>query len=664
MLMLLILSAAPPVMPSVGDRMLLRYFRAQADALGKKPVEAPTKELRRRFMEMMGLDPLPARTALKAVVAGMVRTAHCRVERIHFQSMPGLYVTANLWLPMKAEGKLPTVLYLCGHAEVLVDGVSCGNKTAYQHHGAWLAENGYACLMVDTLQLGEARGLHHGTHRFGMWWWQALGYTPAGIELWNAMRAIDYLETRPEVDAKRLGVTGRSGGGAGSWWVMAADERVACGVPVAGLADLRAHLSEGYPGKYREGVVAGHCDCMYFVNAHRWDFGQVIALCAPRPVMLGNSDADAIFPVAGYRRPAESAKRLFPAGRFVLLETKGGHKDTPELREGAFRWLNRHLKGDEGKIEQPARERVRPQELKVFKEIPRDAINDIVHERFLRPARIGIPESAAVAREWWKGKAPRLKRELAEKVFAGWPAKPPALGAKLAGETVAHGLRLRAVDFLSEDEVPLRAWLLTAEKAKPVEEVVIEVCDETGWAKWSEDLGASFAPVGAGPGKKLRQLAATLSAYPLAFGIVAPRGVGPTRWSAALGEAHIRRRFALIGQTLDGQRVWDARRALAAFDAFADFKKAKRTLEGTGPMAGVALYAALFEPGVSKVEMRRPTTHRAGPTFLNVLRVLDLPQAAALAECEVRIEGDAKDWTWPLELQGKLGVKRIEVIPP
>ena len=61
---------------------------------------------------------------------------------------------------------------------------------------------------------GEIEGLHHGLHREGMWWWQTLGYTPAGIELWNAMRALDYLETRREVDPKRLGVTGRSGGGA------------------------------------------------------------------------------------------------------------------------------------------------------------------------------------------------------------------------------------------------------------------------------------------------------------------------------------------------------------------------------------------------------------------------------------------------------------------
>src|SRR5581483_1811662 len=59
------------------------------------------------------------------------------------------------------------------------------------------------------LELGEIPGQHHGTYRDGQWWWQARGYTPGGVELWNAIRALDYLETRPEVDAKRIGPTGR-----------------------------------------------------------------------------------------------------------------------------------------------------------------------------------------------------------------------------------------------------------------------------------------------------------------------------------------------------------------------------------------------------------------------------------------------------------------------
>ena len=104
-----------------------------------------------------------------------------------------------------------------------------------------------------------------------------MGYTSAGVECWNAMRALDYLQTRPEIDSSRLGVTGRSGGGATSWWIAAADERIKAAVPVAGISDLQAHLLEGIEPRLRKGVITGHCDCMYFINLYRWDFTQLIA---------------------------------------------------------------------------------------------------------------------------------------------------------------------------------------------------------------------------------------------------------------------------------------------------------------------------------------------------------------------------------------------------
>src|SRR5205823_1298822 len=87
----------------------------------------------------------------------------------------------------------------------------------------------------STPQLGELPGLHHGTYREGMWWWQSRGYTPAGVEAWNGIRGIDYLVSRPEVDKTKIAVTGRSGGGATSWWLGAIDDRIAAVVPVAGI---------------------------------------------------------------------------------------------------------------------------------------------------------------------------------------------------------------------------------------------------------------------------------------------------------------------------------------------------------------------------------------------------------------------------------------------
>jgi dienelactone hydrolase len=652
--------------------------------------EKKRPELRRQFLDMMGLDPLPPKTDLKATVTGTVDAGDYIVERLHFQSMPGLYVTANFYLPKNSGGsrpplakKLPTILYVCGHGNVVEGGVSFGSKVAYQYHPAWFATHGYACLILDTLQLGEIQGLHHGTYREKMWWWHARGYTPAGVELWNGIRALDYLETRPEVDAKRIGVTGRSGGGAYSWWLAAADERVRAAVPVAGIVDLRAHACEGVAPRLAKGVIAGHCDCMYFVNTHRWDFATVAALIAPRPLLLGNSDADDIFPVAGYRRLAEKVRNVYALygaeEKFQLLETKGPHRDTPALRIGTNKWMNRWLKDDTiTDVEDDIPPPLKPAQLKVLAKLPEGRVNETVHEVFVKPARVALPANPAVAREWWSAKKPELLAALREKVFAGWPKNPPALRAKVAADVTRDGVRLRAIDFVSESHVELRLFVMTAAKVEKPAEVILSVLDDAGWDRWCAGLGSDYADalqLRRAPKRDdflFAQNRAVMELQKLAFAAVAPRGIGATRWAepGSADDTHTRRRFALLGQTLDGQRVWDVRRAVSALVAQPDLKPAKLTLHGEREAAGIALYAGLFEPAVTAFDLwHLPETHHDAPTFLNVLKVLDAPQAVALAlprqvTLHVKDEADRAAWEWPLRLQKALGgeVLRVKVV--
>nr|MBT5020111.1 prolyl oligopeptidase family serine peptidase [Planctomicrobium sp.] len=234
-----------------GDELLQKFFVTEtekitrnclADIHSQEDWQTKRPEHLQQLREMLGLSPLPERTALHAKVTGYTTKEGVVAERVHFQSMPGLYVTGTFFRPEKQETPLPAILYVCGHGRVKEDGVSYGNKATYQHHGAWFAQNGYVCLMIDTIQLGEIEGLHHGTYREGMWWWHNHGYTPAGVEAWNGIRAIDYLQFRPEVDGEKIGITGRSGGGAYSWWVAALDERIKVAVPVAGITSMQNHI--------------------------------------------------------------------------------------------------------------------------------------------------------------------------------------------------------------------------------------------------------------------------------------------------------------------------------------------------------------------------------------------------------------------------------------
>jgi len=162
--------------PFGGDAMFDQFLARDADLLAR-PVfetaatraewEAIRPQVKAELFQMLGLWPVPERTPLHARVTGTLdREGPVVIEKIHFQSRPGLYVTGNLYRPRDVQGRLPAILYVCGHSGRGRD----GNKTAFQDHGMWFARNGYVALLIDSLQLGEVAGVHHGTYNLGRWW--------------------------------------------------------------------------------------------------------------------------------------------------------------------------------------------------------------------------------------------------------------------------------------------------------------------------------------------------------------------------------------------------------------------------------------------------------------------------------------------------------------
>src|SRR5262249_4686024 len=152
------------------------YFAAETKKLAERCLadiknlddwKAKRETYRKQLFEMLSLDPLPEKTELKPVVTGKVEREDFTVENLYFESLPKLYVTANLYLPKEHKKPCPTILYLSGHGREFKDGVSYGNKTHYQQHGEWFARNGYVCLILDTIQYGEIEGHHHGTFTEG-----------------------------------------------------------------------------------------------------------------------------------------------------------------------------------------------------------------------------------------------------------------------------------------------------------------------------------------------------------------------------------------------------------------------------------------------------------------------------------------------------------------
>lgn len=603
---------------SPGDAMIQEYLRSEAAALSDRfsadvasleAWQANRARYAREYMYMLGLDPLPEKTPLEAVVTGALEGEGYVVEMLHYQSRPRLYVTANLYRPAKitAGQKLPAVLYVCGHSGRGRN----GNKTAFQSHGIWFARHGYVCLVVDTLQLGEIAAKHHGTYNLERWWWHSRGYTPAGVEAWNGIRGIDYLASREDVDPRRIGVTGISGGGAATFWIAAADERAAAAVPVSGMADLESYV----PNR----VINGHCDCMFLYNTFQWPWTRIAALVAPRPMLFANSDNDPIFPMDANERISNRLERLyslFGAGADIdALVSVGGHAYRRDIREGAYRFLNLHLKGDGHPILDSERDVVSEgsnpgplpiaaEKLRAFPDdadLPRDELNTTIDQHFVPLAEVASPESGAFAA--WKSP---LLAELKRVSFAHFPDTVPAateLGAD-AGAT-----RLGTEGPI---EIRLRELMPKPRPASILLAVLNE--EEAGTTpKWIDEVV-----------KKGQAVV-----------LCETRGVGGGRWTANGPPNYVRRSHALLGRTVESGRVWDVIAAAKHLKerGMSGGNSPDVFVAGHGPAGIIAAYAAVLEDAIGGAMLVAPPVSHSdanAPQFLNILRVGDAPDVLGL----------------------------------
>lgn len=607
-----------------GDAVIDRWLAARTARIEATIVEdlappdaARRDRLRAEYLGMLALDPLPARGPLGTTVTGRVEGDGWVVEKLHFRSLPGLVVTANLWRPPDGAvpGRRPAILYVCGHSSRGRD----GNKTAFQDHGMWFARHGFVCLVLDTLQLGEIPGVHHGTYREGRFWWQSCGYTPAGVECWNGIRGIDLLAARDDVDPARIGVTGISGGGATTLWIAAADERVAAAAAVSGVADLGAYVT----GR----CIEGHCDCMFLVNSCRWPWARIATLVAPRPLLLVNSDEDPIFPMDAFERVGRTLGPVWAArGAGDGLETmvsRGGHAYRSDIRAAVYRFMLARLAGDprpvtDGDVDvvvedggtavhpiPPARLRVFPSD----RDIPADARNAVIDREFVPRGSPGLPAPGG---------------------FDAWR------------ESLLAALRRRAIPDLPDGIAPAPPVDRSAPGPWRVETEPGIVCDLHPPAAADVD-GASRhrlfvrgadgeAPPPAAPGD--------------AFWSIEPRGVGRGRWTVRDPPNRVERSMALLGDTVAAGRTRDVLAAVAAIRA-GDPRGRPVVVVGRGAAGIVAAYAAAFSADVAAVEVSTPpTSHMAddAPAFLGILRVADIPEIlGALAPRPLVISGAAPE---------------------
>ncbi len=287
---------------------------------------------------------LPERTPLNPQVVGTVARKGYRVEKIIFESQPKHYVTGLLFLPdaKRFPAPYPGVLVPCGHA------FEAKGYDAYQSVGALLALNGMVAFVFDPIDQGE-RGQYMGKDGWPKLWGIdahtqvgicsiPLGRNTALFEIWDGMRAIDYLQSRPEVDPKRIGCTGNSGGATQTAFLMALDDRIHAAAPSCYLTSTERELKHRGADDAEQQIFN-----QLIAGPHEADF---VMMRAPSPVLMLAATHD-FFDIRGAWDSFRYAKRLFTrmdlAERVDMLENDAGHNYDAVQREAAARWMSRWL---------------------------------------------------------------------------------------------------------------------------------------------------------------------------------------------------------------------------------------------------------------------------------------------------------------------------------
>ncbi|MCY3759458.1 MAG: acetylxylan esterase [Acidobacteria bacterium] len=321
-------------------------------------------DLRRQIEVSAGLWPPVEKSFLKARIFGKVSKGDYSIEKVFFESYPGFYVTGNLYRPLGKKGPFSGILTPHGHwAYGRLENQSLASMPGL---GINLARQGHVVFAYDMLAYNDSRQVKD--HRrpldrsFSLW-----GIDWLGIQLWNSIRSVDFLQSLPDVDPDRIGCTGASGGGTQTFLLTAVDDRVKVSAPV----NMISHYMQG------------GCICENQANL-RLDTNnmEIGALMAPRPLLMVSASGDWTRETPRVEFPAvQSVYRLLGAGhKAQTMQSMADHNYNRESREAVYAWFGRWLLG-ESDASQFSEKRFRlgsPSEFLVFfgRDLPESAVTE------------------------------------------------------------------------------------------------------------------------------------------------------------------------------------------------------------------------------------------------------------------------------------------------
>ena len=298
------------------------------------------------------------RTPLNARRVGTVERSGYVVEKIVYESQPSFFVTANLYRPGAPAGRLPAVIFPPGHTN---SGKVSGS---YEKQCILLARNGFIVITWDPVGQGERLQLwdaqkkaslagKSATAEHGLLGQQCylLGINLMQYRVWDAMRAIDYLESRDDVDATRIGCAGQSGGGMETLQLAPFETRIQAAVSVCAVSTFR-HKTEAL-------LIADPEQNLYGTLGYGIDHPELLAAVAPRAMLIGSALRDFV-PIEGARRTYQEVRHVYDVlgcpDKLAMFTTDDQHSLNQEMREASATWLARWLAGRKDKIHESPEE--------------------------------------------------------------------------------------------------------------------------------------------------------------------------------------------------------------------------------------------------------------------------------------------------------------------
>ncbi len=282
-------------------------------------------QLRTQILFAAGLTPMPERTPLHPQIFGRIQTKDCIIEKVLIETMPGYYLGGNLYRPLTHTGKQPAVLNPHGHWTY----GRLENQPLYSgpQFGSNLARQGYVVFAWDMVGYNDTI---QTPHAFGNNTEQLWGFGPFGLQLWNSMRALDFVASLDDVDPSRIGMAGASGGATQTLMLAAVDSRISYFAPVnmVSLIMQGGDFCENAPG-LRIGT----------------NNVEIAAMIAPKPLLLVSATGDWTRNTPIEEFPAlRKAYDLYGKPENVeTIQLNAPHNFNMENREAVYRFFGKHM---------------------------------------------------------------------------------------------------------------------------------------------------------------------------------------------------------------------------------------------------------------------------------------------------------------------------------